>query len=146
MTGDVVLRVRFTASGSVEVLDVIESPGYGLDAIARSVAAGIRFKPADRDGRPVDSLHLLTIQSSLADGAARRRRPSLLVCAEAAHLLRDRKTDKLVQRNAVPFSRSAAASANDLAKRNGYCFGRSLMAINRCSPVSRIRANRSMPF
>jgi TonB family protein len=62
VTGDVVLRVRFTASGTVEVLEVVQSPGFGLDRVARVVAAGIEFKPAVKDGMPVDSIHTVTVQ------------------------------------------------------------------------------------
>jgi TonB family protein len=65
VTGDVVLKVRFSADGTVEVLDVVQSPGYGLDSIARQVATGIAFKPAVKDGQAVDSIHTVTVQFQL---------------------------------------------------------------------------------
>jgi TonB family protein len=67
VTGDVILRVRFTANGSVEVLEVIQSPEYGLEDVARSVALGIAFKPATRDGQTVDSEHVVTVQFPISD-------------------------------------------------------------------------------
>jgi TonB family protein len=65
VTGAVVLKVRFSADGTVEVLDIVQSPGYGLDDVARQVATGIAFKPAVRDGQAVDSVHTVTIQFQL---------------------------------------------------------------------------------
>ena len=64
--GDVVLRVTFTASGQVVVQSVLRGLGHGLDEEARRVAQQIRFRPATRDGRPVDLTTNITITFQLA--------------------------------------------------------------------------------
>lgn len=64
--GDVVLRVTFLASGQVVVDDVIHGLGHGLDEEARRVAQQIRFRPATRNGRPVDLTTNITITFQLA--------------------------------------------------------------------------------
>lgn len=52
--GDVVLDLVFLASGQVQVRGVVSGLGHGLDESAVQAAKQIRFKPAKRDGRPVD--------------------------------------------------------------------------------------------
>jgi TonB family protein len=52
--GDVVLRVTFEASGGIVVHGVIEGLGHGLDEAAMVAARKIKFKPARRNGEPVD--------------------------------------------------------------------------------------------
>jgi TonB family protein len=64
--GDVVLRVLFAASGKVQVLDVVQGLGYGLDQNARRAAEQIRFKPASSDGKAVDSTANVRIAFQLA--------------------------------------------------------------------------------
>jgi TonB family protein len=64
--GDVVLRVTFTANGQVLVQGVLRGLGHGLDEEARRVAQQIRFRPATRDGRPVDMTTNITITFQLA--------------------------------------------------------------------------------
>ncbi len=64
--GDVVLRVTFTSSGQVVVQGVLRGLGHGLDEEARRVAQQIRFRPATRDGRPVDLTTNITITFQLA--------------------------------------------------------------------------------
>ncbi|MGD0346020.1 MAG: TonB family protein [Terracidiphilus sp.] len=64
--GDVVLRVTFLASGQVVVQSVVHGLGHGLDEEARRVAQQIRFRPATRDGRPVDITTTITITFQLA--------------------------------------------------------------------------------
>jgi TonB family protein len=64
--GDVVLRVTFTSSGQVVVQSVLRGLGHGLDEEARRVAQQIRFRPATRDGRPVDLTTNITITFQLA--------------------------------------------------------------------------------
>ncbi|KAA6459784.1 energy transducer TonB [Acidobacteria bacterium AB60] len=64
--GDVVLRVTFTASGQVLVQGVVHGLGHGLDEEARRVASQIRFRPATRDGQPVDLTTNITITFQLA--------------------------------------------------------------------------------
>ena len=64
--GDVVLRVTFTAMGQVEVQGVVHSLGHGLDEEARRVAQQIRFRPATRNGQPVDMTTNIVITFQLA--------------------------------------------------------------------------------
>lgn len=64
--GDVTLQVRFAASGQVEVLRVISGLGHGLDEQARLAAERIRFKPATRDGRPVDEVSIIHVTFQMA--------------------------------------------------------------------------------
>jgi TonB family protein len=64
--GDVVLRVTFLASGQVVVQGVVHGLGHGLDEEARRVAEQIRFRPATRNGRPVDLTTNITITFQLA--------------------------------------------------------------------------------
>jgi len=64
--GDVVLRVTFLASGRVVVQNVVHGLGHGLDEEARRVAQEIRFRPATRDGQPVDTTTTITITFQLA--------------------------------------------------------------------------------
>src|SRR5580704_7167555 len=59
--GDVVLRVTFLASGQVVVQSVVHGLGHGLDEEARRVAQQIRFRPAARNGQPVDLTTTITI-------------------------------------------------------------------------------------
>ncbi|MGA8041944.1 MAG: TonB family protein [Terracidiphilus sp.] len=64
--GDVILSVTFTANGSVVVHGVVHGLGHGLDEEARRVAQEIRFRPATRNGRPVDLTTNITISFQLA--------------------------------------------------------------------------------
>ena len=64
--GDVVLRVTFTANGQVVVQNVVHGLGYGLDEEARRVAQLIRFRPATRNGLPVDLTTNIIITFQLA--------------------------------------------------------------------------------
>lgn len=60
--GEVHLKVLFQADGRVEVLQVVQGLGHGLDEAAKTAAQKIRFKPAQRDGRPCDmtaTVHIL---------------------------------------------------------------------------------------
>lgn len=64
--GVVLLQVVFTASGQVEVQRVVQGLGYGLDQAAENAARQIQFRPATRDGRPVDSSAVARIVFELA--------------------------------------------------------------------------------
>jgi TonB family protein len=55
LEGEVSLEVIFSASGSVQVVRVIQGLGHGLDEAAQTAASRIRFKPGTRDGAPVDT-------------------------------------------------------------------------------------------
>ena len=52
--GDVVLDMVFLANGTVQVNHVISGLGHGLDEAAVRAAQQIKFKPAKREGQPVD--------------------------------------------------------------------------------------------
>jgi TonB family protein len=57
--GAVILQVVFGASGELHVLRVVSGLGYGLDEAALRAAERIRFKPARRNGQPVDTIATL---------------------------------------------------------------------------------------
>lgn len=59
--GAVTLRVRFTAGGQVQVLNVVHGLGYGLDQQAEIAARQIRFKPATQDGHAVNAVRIIRI-------------------------------------------------------------------------------------
>jgi TonB family protein len=64
--GEVAVEALFLATGEVRVLRVLEGLGWGLDESARHAAARIRFRPAQRGGRPVDSVAVVRIIFQLA--------------------------------------------------------------------------------
>jgi TonB family protein len=64
--GDVVLRVTFTSSGRVVVQNVVHGLGHGLDEEARRVAQQIHFRPATRNGQPIDLTTTIVITFQLA--------------------------------------------------------------------------------
>ena len=64
--GEVLLEVVFTASGEVRVISVLQGLGYGLDESAVAAAKQLKFRPAKRDGQPVDSTAKLHIVFQLA--------------------------------------------------------------------------------
>jgi TonB family protein len=64
--GQVILSVLFGSSGNLRVLNVEQGLGHGMDAAAIQAAELIRFKPAERDGRPVDSTAMVHIIFQLA--------------------------------------------------------------------------------
>ncbi len=64
--GDVVLEMVFLASGQVQVNRVISGLGHGLDETAMQAAKQIKFKPAKRDGQPVDFPARVRIEFRLA--------------------------------------------------------------------------------
>src|SRR5262249_37870596 len=64
--GEVLVRVLFTAAGEVKVLDVVRGLGHGLDETALRAAQQIKFKPAQRDGQPVDSTATVHIVFQMA--------------------------------------------------------------------------------
>lgn len=64
--GDVVLQVIFKASGTVEVLRVVQGLGYGLDENAEAAARAVQFKPAMQDGQPIDYPARIRVKFELA--------------------------------------------------------------------------------
>lgn len=65
--GEVLVEVLFTASGEVVVRRVIRGLGYGLDDTALAAARQIRFRPARRDGQPIDTVGIVHITFQLAE-------------------------------------------------------------------------------
>lgn len=49
-----ILEVEFAASGDIRVLRVVRGLGHGLDEAAVRAVERMRFKPARRQGQPVD--------------------------------------------------------------------------------------------
>jgi TonB family protein len=66
LEGEVLVRILFTASGEVRVIEVVRGLGHGLDDSATRAAQQIKFKPAQRDGQPVDSTATVHIVFQLA--------------------------------------------------------------------------------
>src|ERR1700730_6275645 len=66
LEGDVVLDMVFQANGTVQVNQVISGLGHGLDESAVRAAQQIKFKPAKRDGQPVDFPARVRIEFRLA--------------------------------------------------------------------------------
>ncbi len=64
--GDVVIDMVFLANGTVQVNHVISGLGHGLDESATRAAQQIKFKPAKRDGQPVDFPARVRIEFRLA--------------------------------------------------------------------------------
>ncbi len=54
--GEVIVRVRFKASGEAEALDVFKKLGYGLDESALAAVKEIRFHAGIQDGVPADEI------------------------------------------------------------------------------------------
>jgi TonB family protein len=66
LEGEVLVRVLFTATGEVRLLNVVRGLGHGLDETATLAAQQIKFKPAQRDGQPIDSAATVHIVFQLA--------------------------------------------------------------------------------
>jgi TonB family protein len=64
--GEVQIEMVFEASGAVRIVRIVHGLGHGLDESAVAAAHGIRFRPAQRDGRPVDSTATVHIAFELA--------------------------------------------------------------------------------
>jgi TonB family protein len=64
--GDVRLDVVFLANGTVQVNRVVSGLGHGLDESAVRAAQQIKFKPAKREGEPVDFPAVIRIEFRLA--------------------------------------------------------------------------------
>jgi TonB family protein len=54
LEGDVVIDVVFLSNGTMQVNRVVSGLGHGLDEAAVRAAQTIKFKPAKREGQPVD--------------------------------------------------------------------------------------------
>lgn len=64
--GDVRLSVVFLANGTVKINNVVSGLGHGLDEAAIRAAQQIKFKPAKRQGEPVDFPAVIRIEFRLA--------------------------------------------------------------------------------
>ncbi len=67
LEGEVLVRVTFTAAGELQVQQVVRGLGHGLDEAALHAAQQIKFRPAQRNGQPYDSIALVHIVFELAD-------------------------------------------------------------------------------
>jgi TonB family protein len=64
--GDVVIDMVFLANGTIQVNKVVSGLGHGLDDSAVRAAQQIKFKPAKRQGEPVDFPARVRIEFRLA--------------------------------------------------------------------------------
>jgi TonB family protein len=66
MEGEVLLEVEFAANGQLHVNRVFRGLGHGLDEAAVAAANKMRFKPALRNGQPIDSTAIVHVVFQLA--------------------------------------------------------------------------------
>lgn len=66
LEGEVLLEVTFAANGQLQVNRVVHGLGHGLDEAATAAANKMRFKPALRNGQPVDSTAIVHVVFQLA--------------------------------------------------------------------------------
>jgi TonB family protein len=66
LQGEVLLEVMFSANGQLHVNRVVRGLGHGLDEAAIAAANKMRFKPAMRNGTPVDSTAVVHVVFQLA--------------------------------------------------------------------------------
>jgi TonB family protein len=66
VTGEIVLEVKVTASGVVQVLRVLKTLGHGLEQAAIEAATHAQFQPAQRAGHFVDATTEITVFFRLA--------------------------------------------------------------------------------
>jgi TonB family protein len=65
--GEVLMEVTFSANGRLQDMRVVRGLGHGLDEAAQRAAAQIKFRPAKRDGQPLDSTAFVHIVFELAE-------------------------------------------------------------------------------
>jgi TonB family protein len=66
LEGEVLLEVMFQANGTLHVNRVVRGLGHGLDEAATAAANKMRFKPAQRNGQPVDSTAVVHVVFQMA--------------------------------------------------------------------------------
>jgi TonB family protein len=66
LEGEVLLEVSFSANGALHVNRVVRGLGHGLDEAAIAAANKIRFKPALRNGQPMDSTAVVHVTFQMA--------------------------------------------------------------------------------
>ena len=66
LEGEVLLEVMFSANGTLHVNRVVKGLGHGLDEAAIVAANKMRFKPALRNGQPMDSTAIVHVSFQMA--------------------------------------------------------------------------------
>jgi TonB family protein len=66
LEGEVLLEVSFSSTGTLHVNRVVRGLGHGLDEAAVAAASKMRFKPALRNGAPVDSTAVVHVTFQMA--------------------------------------------------------------------------------
>jgi TonB family protein len=66
LEGNVLLEVAFFPNGQCKVLRLVRGLGYGLDEAAARAAQQISFRPATRNGQPVESTAVIRVVFQLA--------------------------------------------------------------------------------
>jgi len=66
LEGEVLLEVTFSADGTLHVNRVVRGLGHGLDEAAVAAANKMRFKPAMRNGQPINSTAVVHIVFQMA--------------------------------------------------------------------------------
>jgi TonB family protein len=66
LEGEVLLEVMFGSNGTLHVNRVVRGLGHGLDEAASAAANKMRFKPALRNGQPVDSTAVVHVVFQMA--------------------------------------------------------------------------------
>jgi TonB family protein len=66
LEGEVLLEVIFAANGQLHVNRVVRGMGHGLDEAAITAANNMQFKPALRNGQPMDSTVIVHVMFQLA--------------------------------------------------------------------------------
>jgi len=66
LEGEVLLEVEFAANGQLHVNRVVKGLGHGLDEAAVNAANKMKFKPAMRNGQPMDSTAIVHVVFQLA--------------------------------------------------------------------------------
>ena len=66
LEGEVLLEVMFGANGTLHVNRVVRGLGHGLDEAAIAAANKMRFKPALRNGQPLDSTAIVHVSFQMA--------------------------------------------------------------------------------
>ncbi len=67
LEGEVLIEVVFQANAELRVVRVVRGLGHGLDESALRAVQQIRFRPAQRDGQPVDSTATVHMVFELAN-------------------------------------------------------------------------------
>jgi TonB family protein len=67
LEGNVALKIRVTAEGQVEILNVVSGLGHGLDESAKQATMATRFKPAvDSGGNAIDWVGTVIVKFQLS--------------------------------------------------------------------------------